>query len=385
MRPSVLTSLSLALLLVLSSVLFWGLESYQSSDDQTSSSEKLIQKINEKKRIQFILFHAPEDTLELVYLASYDALSGRMSLVYIPSSLKIMSPSYGGNFSLKELFQRFSPSQTRKELQSSLQLDIPYWIKTDNNDLKKLIDMTGGIQIKFPVSQKSDTATPKSQTRWMDGPQATRYVSQAYKRFKSQGRRFRHKTFFLGLKKRVKKELKLFQNKRTIKKLSKLFKSNFSHSDWEAIAHVLGNLKDDNIKFPSPLNLARKTETGGTLDPKPLKNMLPKPMKKMIRKGEAKDSIDVQVLNGAGISGLAGAIRDKLQPAPRVDVVEVGNADRYNYKETKIIDRNNNPKSAAHVKEILGIGSIQSNPSEKLLVDVSVIIGKDLNHLVQKE
>ncbi len=102
----------------------------------------------------------------------------------------------------------------------------------------------------------------------------------------------------------------------------------------------------------------------------------------MIREGKLQETIEVKVLNGAGIPNLAEVVRRKLQPDSRVDVVEIGNANRYNYQTTKIIDRNNKPKSAAYLQDLLGKGSIESNPSEKLLIDVTIIAGKDLKPLL---
>jgi hypothetical protein len=329
--------------------------------------------------------HAPEDELELTYLMSYDSLSGRLAAVYLPPNIKIMSPSYGEILSLRELYDQFEEEEVRKELGYFLDLDIPFWIRTSGSDVRDLIDSMGGIQLEFPVRADRDSDSSRTEERWLDGPQTQTYVREAYQRFETQGRRFRHKTFFLGLQEKITSDTDFFRHPQSIEQAQKLFQSNLTRSDWRTLTHILARLEPERAKFPSTLHLMKTGGKNSTLNPEPLKNMLPKPLKKMIRESEPEPTIDVQVLNGAGVPKLAGAVRDKLQPNPRVDVVEVGNADRYNYETTQVIDRKNNPKSADHVRKLLGTGSIQSDPSDQLLVDVTVIVGKDLSNLVRPD
>ncbi len=296
-----------------------------------------------------------------------------------------MSPSYGEVFSLRKLYDQFDEEEIRKELEHFLDLDIPFWIRTSGNDVRNFIDTLGGIQLEFPVRAEEDSDSSRTKERWFDGPQTQSYVQNAYQRFETQGRRFRHKTFFLGLHEKIARDTEFVRHPRTLNQTRKLFESNLAQSDWGTLTHLMSRLNPERVKFPSTLHLMKTGGGDNTLNPEVLNNMLPKPLKRMIREAEPKSTIDVQVLNGAGIPKLAAAVRDKLQPNPRVDVVEVGNADRYNYGTTRIIDRNDNPKSADHVQKLLGTGSIQSEPSEQLLVDVTVIIGKDLSNLIRPD
>lgn len=348
-------------------------------------TSELLQRINDRERIQFLLVDTKDGNLSMAYLASYESISGRFSAIYLPPETQILSPSYGEVLSLNQLYRRFdrSPVELKKELTSALQLDIPYWIHTKDDSLRTLVDHLGGIEIKFPgQSARNSTQSSTEALRWMDGVQVQNYVQNAYQEFHGQGRRFRHKTFFLGLIRWINKNPNLVNNPRTLEFLTEQFESNLTRSDLRSIVHVFEQLKTDKIKFPGTTHLLTREGGKTTLDPKPLKNMLPRPLKQIIKESKPQEVIEVQILNGAGINGLAGVARDKLQPDPRIDVVEVGNADRYNYQTTKIIDRSGNPKSAAYLKKVLGKGSVESNPSKKLLVDVTIILGKDLKGLL---
>lgn len=385
MRLSTVIALVLAVLLIFSSLAYWGYQTYENSQVSEENTGTLMKEVNDEQRIQLLLMHTSKSNLELVYLFSYDSISGRFAAIYLPPELRIMSPAYGEAMTLSELYEQFSASELTKELSSALQLDVPYWIRSKDEDLSSFIDMLGGISITFPNSGSGASNSKNNRVQWMDGVQIQQYVQNAYDQFRGQGRRFRHKTFFLGLQRKISQNSNLVQDQRTIERCQRIFKNNLSRSDWETLTHIFTRLEKDKVKFPSSLHLLRTGSEDNTLSPKPLKNMLPKPLKKMIDQADSRGTIDVQVLNGSGINELAGTVRDKIQPDPRVDVVEVGNADRYNYETTQIIDRRNNPESADHIHDILGTGSIQSNPSDKLLVDVTVITGRDLKHLVRPE
>ncbi|MFB6345167.1 MAG: LCP family protein [bacterium] len=385
MRLTTAVALTLIALLVLSSL---GLYLYQQAEPMLSSPDtptsELLQRVNDRERIQFLFTHEKNNELKLVYLISYESISGRFAAIYLPPETKILSPNWGGLFSLRKLHRRFDdPVELKRELEASLDLNVPYWIETNQGDLRKIVDFLGGVEINFPNQPRTGAdASSQSNRRWMDGVQVQNYANSAYKKYRAQGRRFRHKTFFLGLVNWTKKHSHISRDPRSRNFLSRVLNTNLSESDFLTIAHLMDKLKPNKVKFPGTDHLLKRSGGGVSLDEKPLKNMLPKPLKKIIEESKPQDVIEVQVLNGAGVSGLAGTVRDKLQPNPRIDVVEVGNADRYDYETTRIIDRSNNPKSAAYIKDLLKAGSVESNPSKKLLVDVTIILGKDLKGLI---
>ncbi|MEZ5065596.1 MAG: LytR C-terminal domain-containing protein [bacterium] len=85
----------------------------------------------------------------------------------------------------------------------------------------------------------------------------------------------------------------------------------------------------------------------------------------------------VEVLNGSGVrragQGLAEALR-----ARGFDVVDIRNADRMDYAETLVLDRVGEPKYADAVARELGVQSSYRQRNEDLLLEVTVILGRDL-------
>ena len=91
--------------------------------------------------------------------------------------------------------------------------------------------------------------------------------------------------------------------------------------------------------------------------------------------------IEVEILNGCGVPGLAEKVSNYLR-SQKMDVVRSDNADHYNYDQTILILRNENLEGLKKVSQSFGINEqdelrIKHIPDEKLSVDITVIIGSD--------
>tara|TARA_Y100001970_G_scaffold156055_1_gene191037 strand:+ start:433 stop:981 length:549 start_codon:yes stop_codon:yes gene_type:complete len=95
--------------------------------------------------------------------------------------------------------------------------------------------------------------------------------------------------------------------------------------------------------------------------------------------------VKVEILNGCGIKGLAAKTAEYLLLEHQIDVVKSDNADNHNYPKTLIIGRNEKFQSIELLSKSFGIpfndkSVIQHQPDESLGVDVTVILGKDINN-----
>lgn len=92
--------------------------------------------------------------------------------------------------------------------------------------------------------------------------------------------------------------------------------------------------------------------------------------------------IQLEVLNGCGISGIAEKLTNYLRQKD-FDVVQVGNYTSYDIDNTLVVDRTGNKNNAIKVAEALGIDSknVIQQINNDYFLDVSLIIGKDFNRL----
>jgi hypothetical protein len=89
----------------------------------------------------------------------------------------------------------------------------------------------------------------------------------------------------------------------------------------------------------------------------------------------AEGAVRVEVLNAAGQSGLARSATDRLRAAG-FDVVYFGTANR-NVDSSIVLDRSGRMSSARAVAERLGISRTRAQRDSSLLLDVTVILGRD--------
>lgn len=92
--------------------------------------------------------------------------------------------------------------------------------------------------------------------------------------------------------------------------------------------------------------------------------------------------IQMEVLNGCGVPGLAGEFTTALR-RNGFDVVETGNFENFDMQNTVLISRTLNDKNAQRVAESLGIHpkNVFTEASEDYYLDATIVIGSDYKSL----
>lgn len=91
------------------------------------------------------------------------------------------------------------------------------------------------------------------------------------------------------------------------------------------------------------------------------------------------ENATIRVLNGTRQEGLATETGDRLSAAG-LDVIEVGNADRFDYSETMITDYSGSEATARYLASVLNVpeSAIVVGESASPLYDIEVVLGADL-------
>ncbi len=85
----------------------------------------------------------------------------------------------------------------------------------------------------------------------------------------------------------------------------------------------------------------------------------------------------VEVLNGTLVDGLARTLTGRLRRAG-IDVVFFGSARENDRDSTLILVRRGDSTMADPIRAVLGVGRIVVEPDSLLLLDVTVLLGRDL-------
>ncbi len=97
-----------------------------------------------------------------------------------------------------------------------------------------------------------------------------------------------------------------------------------------------------------------------------------------------KNNMQVEVLNGCGVSGVADRFTDYLRKK-NFDVVNTGNYRSFNIDNSIIIDRTGNIVNAEYLAEVIGIDrkEVIQQKNKNYFLDVTLIIGKDYKQIFQ--
>ena len=96
----------------------------------------------------------------------------------------------------------------------------------------------------------------------------------------------------------------------------------------------------------------------------------------------ADNRIEVEVLNGCGIPGLAGEFTNYLR-RHGYDVVRFTNAQRHDYPRTLVVNRGKDFNQALLIAQTLGVepNAVENMPDLSLQLDVTLILGQDYSTL----
>lgn len=89
-----------------------------------------------------------------------------------------------------------------------------------------------------------------------------------------------------------------------------------------------------------------------------------------------REPAQVEVLNAIGVDGLARDATLRLRERG-VDVVFFGNADTDTLSRTRVVARRGDTAIARWVQEQLGVGVVVDEEDPRLLLDVTVLLGRD--------
>jgi LytR cell envelope-related transcriptional attenuator len=91
---------------------------------------------------------------------------------------------------------------------------------------------------------------------------------------------------------------------------------------------------------------------------------------------------EIEVLNGTAVDGLARTVTLRLRRAG-FDVVSYGTSEQ-SVDSTLILVRGTDPDAGGAVREALGVGRVVAEPDAHLLLDVTVLLGRDSAGAVER-
>jgi anionic cell wall polymer biosynthesis LytR-Cps2A-Psr (LCP) family protein len=288
------------------------------------------------------------------------------------------------------------------EVEALLGIDINFFVIYDLPNLGKAVDLIEGVELFIPAvvavyDEANPIFFPSGMTR-LDGDKVRSFITYRLPEEDRELVTFRRQRFFLGFIKRLGEQNEALKNSSTVQVFQSLIKTGMNQRTRMRLFDELAGIDTDRVNIQSVGGNVREVSGQMLLFPYYDGNLIKEIVRQSLGgltrqvEGSLTERVfTVEVLNGTGVTGLAGRTAELLRGFG-YDVISIGNADRSDYEATEIIDRSGYGDVVGIFADIIRCTNIRSEtlPAEELELnmdlqnldyrsDFTLIIGKDFN------
>ncbi|MCT4507432.1 MAG: LCP family protein [Tepidibacter sp.] len=324
---------------------------------------------------------------DTMMILSMDPKNGDSSILSIPRDTRVKIRGRKGYDKINAAHAYGGVELAVQAAKDLLGIRIHHYVKVDYQALYKTVDDVGGVEVYVPMNMKySDPyATPplhinlKKGTQVLDGKKAMQflrfrkgYANQDLGRIESQQK------FMDALAKKVLSASSIFRIKDYIDTFNMYVDTDMSVPEMVSLAKDAKDIDVSNIRKETVPGVAMYIN--GLSYYKPNTDKINKLVNELYygNNNQSNVELDIAVLNGSGISGVATEVSNKLA-RQGLKPNTVGNADDFNNLKT-IIYYDSKKEEAEKISRIIGKGQLKKDKSkiESKDVDIIVLIGKDI-------
>lgn len=346
------------------------------------------------ERFNFVVLGAdekPDDPgrTDTIMVASIDFNHRHLSVISVPRDTMVSIPGRQGRQRINAAHAFGGPELTVQTLSQFLGMPLRYYVKINFEGFEKIVDTLGGvwIDVEKPMYYEDKAQNLvidlKPGRQNLNGKQALGYV------------RFRHDG--LGDVALVDPSRQVYDGRvdRQQKFVKALIQQVLQAKTVTKLPVLLSQLQDavqTNIPYTTMLRLALKANDiqSGTVETAIVPGSpqivdgasywVPDEAGLRLMVGRmllGQDKITVEVLNGSGVRGAAGAVAQRLREQGFA-VIGVADARSYDYSTTKILARPGRRHAAEKLAAVLRVDDVtvtREIPGND--VDLTIIVGKD--------
>ncbi|MDR2097527.1 MAG: LCP family protein [Spirochaetaceae bacterium] len=336
------------------------------------------------------------------YLLLYNQLTRNAASFEIPGDIGLILRQINRVDRIDTVYQSGKTSAYTEEIEKLFDIKVNYIFVLNMDGLGRAVDVLEGVTVLIPGNMKmpgSDEILFSSGFTKLDGDKAVEYLCYPDSDYDIETVRIRSQRFFIALLKRL-GEKKDYLNSSDV---SRLFQSFIeTNMNRRILAQFFTELSYINIErfSVSAVNGNMREVSGKKLlfpyyDGSLIKEIVRQTLSLLAqRNGGTGGSrvFTVEVLNGTGVSGLAGRTAELIRGFG-YEVINTGNADRADYEFTEISDRSNFSGEAERFAGIINCRRVvkidEGKPFEEGMVmppedynykaDFTLILGRDFN------
>lgn len=334
-------------------------------------NNKIRWKISSGKPVTVLILGHNGKTTQSVVLGIFNPKTMRLGIVSLPANIRVPGSGVYSD-ELGNIYFSSGIAKLKKIMKNLIGIGIDFYAALSSNDFVRIIDIIGGIEVF------SDKEIPQVVPRGrinLDGSKTLEYIINS-----EQDKLELQQELIMSIVKKMILELSILQKPKFVKDMLKFADTDLTAGDITALISAGNNvdfLNFDLMKIGGKTVEAQDT-TFVELDPARVKSNIAEIINTLnIPRPElAPRSIKVQILNGSGIKGAAFIARSRLIKNG-FNVMEFGNAESQDYEETVVFDRCGLGRKAFEVANALKCKNIYPKINRNLLVDVTVIIGRN--------
>lgn len=245
----------------------------------------------------------------------------------------------------------------RRVISNFLGIDIKYYVVVDYNGFEKLVDLAGGVAVNVERPLKDDKTKPPidipAGNQRLNGKTALGYIRYRDSITGDLGRLQRQRQLLEALLRQGVREKSLNGLQQMVTTAQQHIETNLAPVSIYRLAQRLQNLRPEHVQIkqvPGESVCKPSKEGGCYIEPDPVRTA--QLVNKMLRGLDivTADEVRIKVLNGSGATGLARRVSELLRNEG-FSVVHVGNADRFDYTDSYIIDITSDPRKIELLKE----------------------------------
>ena len=329
-------------------------------------------------------------------LLLYHPDTNRGAILYIPGNVGMIIESLKKVDRIDALYDRGNLDLLIDKVEELAAIDIPFFIDLQDSELRRQVDLLGGLELFIPNPVDSSFAGRRvllpSGSVTLDGDKIRDFIAfedEMENEVDSVGRKQR---FLQALLKSI-ADSDLPEQKSAFAVFRANMDTNLSPRALRSFVLELKKLDNEKIVFQRVLGSSRIVDGKELLFPHFDGQLLKEIVKQTLETISSQEpfsedelTVAIEVLNGTNVGGLARRAANVFQ-SYGYDIVSVANADNAEYERTVVLDRKGRLEVAQRVANLIRCQRVYSRLEETIdmSIDVTIILGTDFDGRYCKE
>ncbi len=353
-------------------------------------SESLSSQLRTDQPINVLLIFQQKEKPISTQLLTFYPSKAKAALLDIPGNTAVILTTINRMDRIDYTYKANNPKSFITEVSRYLDIPLNGYLLFDEKGLSNFIDYLDGLQLFIPsmiIQDGEEGVRLPGGAVTLDGEKVLQFLRYKEEQESESDALARRQKMTLALIKKLAYNAAYLDDKKSADVLIKTVDSNFSSQAQRRLLQEIARLNADSILMQRITGTYRVVEGEEKFFPfydgELARDMLKQTLNAMSVASAATSAgriYTVEILNGTSERGLAARTAE-IFGSFGYDVVAVGNADKFEYSSTRIIDRYGDKEALASLGAVIKCVNFGDASEYKgsIKADYTIILGKDFN------